>query len=377
MKKLCKSLLAVSALSLSLVGCSSSTITDEQGAAWAEANGYVKADSVTSATSSAEPTEETTDTVTSATDAKQGGVNYGAIEWDTELQEAAIKEFLKGGKYIGDASFLQDDTGYNYREMYQMATVRDGKPVNTNLEMVLDSDTLHLIGVSEAGTGKTLDFQKDPNVSISWVRQLHEEDEETYNYYGSYGVQYDGTVKIYSASDLETTEGQDALINLFDKYYPTLASTWAGYSATFADLTDEDEIREAKLTYITNTVEKGASVYYEIIPTKIIITAPFLMNLSPTMANAYKYTAVNVGGTSKYNYTLGLSESFLDKLVEYKAEYVSTDEGKEAVTEYYSTAMYEQLDQYCATYGTPTSLEIALDTSNAGGLKTQTTYIPE
>ncbi len=153
MKKLCKSLLAVSALSLSLVGCSSSTITDEQGAAWAEANGYVKTDSVTSATSSAEPTEETTDTVTSATDAKQGGVNYGAIEWDTELQEAAIKEFLKGGKYIGDASFLQDDTGYNYREMYQMATVRDGKPVNTNLEMVLDSDTLHLIGVSEAGTG--------------------------------------------------------------------------------------------------------------------------------------------------------------------------------------------------------------------------------
>ncbi len=377
MKKLFKSMLVVSAASLSLVGCSCGTITDEQGAKWAEENGYVKADAVSSATATeTSGTEESTDTVTSATESKQGGVNYGAIEWDEPLQEAAIKEFLKGGKYIGDASLYQDDTGYNYREMYQMATVRNGEPVNTNLEMVLDASTLHLLGVSEAGTGKTIDFQKDPDVSISWVRQLHEEDEETYNYYCSYGVQYDGTVKIYTSADLETEEGQDALINLFDKYYPTLASTWAGYGASFADKTDADEIRAAKLEYITNTMSEGASVYYVIIPTKIIITAPFLMNLAPTMTNATKFTTQLTGASSRYNYTLGLSDAFLDKLVDYKAAFIADDTGLEEVNAYYSTGMFPTLDEYCKQMNVPTSLENALDSTTAAGLKTQTTYLP-
>ena len=146
MKKLFKSMLVTVALCMPLVGCSSGTITDEQGAKWAEENGYVKVDSSSGATASSAPEAET-DTTTSATEKKQGGVNYGAIEWDEPLQEAAIKEFLKGGKYIGDASLYQDDTGYNYREMYQMATVRNGKPVNTNLEMVLDASDLHLLAV--------------------------------------------------------------------------------------------------------------------------------------------------------------------------------------------------------------------------------------
>lgn len=369
--------LVVVAMSMSLVACSSTTITDEQGAAWAEENGYVKADTISTATASAEPEEETsTDTVTSATEKKQGGVNYGAIEWDTDLQVTAIKEFLKGGTYVGDASFAQDDSGFNYREMYQLATIHGDTPANTNLEMVLDAETLHLLGTSEAGTGKTIDFENNPNVSVSWVRQLHLEDEETYNYYCSYGVQYNGTVRIFTVDDLETTEGQDALINLCDKYYPTLASTWAAYGAGLADLTEEDAIREAKLTYITNSLNRGTMVYYEIIPTSIVITAPFLMNMSPTMANAARFTQVQ-SGSPKYNYTLGLNESFIDKLVAYKADYISADEGLAEVTEYYSSATYQALDGYCEQYGAPTSLEIALDVNNAAGLKTQTTYIPD
>jgi hypothetical protein len=38
--------------------------------------------------------------------------------------------------------------------------------------------------------------------------------------------------------------------------------------------------------------------------------------------------------------------------------------------------MYPMLDQYCAAYGAPTSLQLALIENNAAGLKTQTTYIP-
>ncbi len=335
-------------------------ITDEQGAAWAEAHGYVKME---------------TDAVTSATEKKVGGVNYGAIEWTTELQEAAVREFLKGGTYLGDASYAQDESGYNYREMYQLATSRNNIPSNTNLEMVLDASNLHLLGVSEAGTSKTQDFKDNPKVSVSWVRQLRVEEEETYNYYCSYGVQYNGTVKIYTADDLATEEGQNALLNLYDKYYPTLASSWATYSAKFADAADETAVKEAKLAYITSALNAGSMVIYEIIPDSIVITAPFLMNMSPTMANAARFTQVQ-DGEDKYAYDLCLSDSFIDKLIAYKNDYLATEEGVTAVTEYYSSAMYQQLDQYCAVYGASTSLELALMTTNAAGLKTQTTWKP-
>ncbi len=358
MKKLFAILLAV----MMLLPCiAMAEMTDEELHAWALANGYVKVG---------------VDAISSATTNKAGGVNYGAIEWNEELQVAAIKEFLKGGHYLGSADFAQDESGYNYREMYQMATSYNNIPSNTNLELVLDASTLHLLGVSEAGTSKTIQFQMNPNVSISWCRQLRIAEEVLgYNYYCSYGVQFDGVVRVYTAADLATQEGQEALLNLFDKYYPTLASNWGAYNATFANAATAEEVRAGKLSYITNSLNGGAMVIYEVIPTQIIVTAPFLMNMSPSMANASRFTAVQEG-EDKYAYELGLSDAFLDRLVAYKADFIATEEGKAAVESYYSTGMYPMLDQYCAAYGAPTSLDLALIPTNAAGLKTQTTWTP-
>ena len=316
------------------------------------------------------------DILTSATQVKQGGVNYGPIEWDAELQQAAVKEFLKGGKYLGDASFAQDETGNNYREMYQLATSYNNIPSNTNLEMVLDTKTMHLLGTSEANTGKTIEFQQNPKVSVSWVRQIRASEEETYNYYCSYGVQIDGTVKVYTAADLETEEGKAALINLFDKYYPTLASAWGSYSAGFAAAQSEEEVTAAKLNYITTSMNRGTMVTYEIIPDQIVITAPFLMNMVPQMANGLRFTT-QAEGENKYAYGLELSDAFLDRLVAYKAAAIATEEGKAAVEAYYASPMFQMLDSVAAQYNMPTSLQAALMENNACGLKTQTTYIPQ
>lgn len=340
--------------------------------AWALANGYVKAADYNIVTG--------VDAVASATTNGVGGVNFGAIEWSRELQEAGIKEFLKGGKYLGSADFAQDDTGYNYREMYQMATSYNNMPNNTNLELVLNVDSMKLMGVSEAGTSKTLQFQQNPNVSLSWCKQLRLEDEETgYNYYCSYGVTFNGTVKIYTPADLETTEGQKAVVELFDTYYPTLSTTWAGYSGKFAELTDADEIFAAKLAYAKSTIERGASIVYEIIPESIILTAPFLTNLVPQMSNALRFTTVQEG-EDKYAYDLDISDAFIDKLIEYKNGYLATAEGKAAVETYYTAGpiayMFQMLDGVCKQAGMPTSLEAALMDNNAAGLKTQTTWTP-
>ena len=337
--------------------------TEEEYIAWAEAHGYVKA-------------EEPVDAVTSATDSKQGGVNYGAIEWSEELQVAAVKEWLKGGKYLGSPDFAQDETGFNYREMFQMATCANNVPSNTNLELVLDADSLHLLGVSEAGTGKTLQFMANPAVAVSWCKQLRLlEEEDVYNYYCSYGITINGNVKVYTAADLETEEGQNALLNLFDKYYPTLGSTWAGYAASFANAANEEEIRAGKLEYITKTINAGTMVAYEVVPTKIVITAPFLMNMVPQMSNAVKFTTVQPG-EDKYAYTLDITDEFIDMAMVYKNEFLADEANVAAVTEYYSSPMFQMLDQYCAQYNSPTSLDFALMNDNLAGLKTQTTYIP-
>ena len=356
-----KKFLAFLLAAMMLLPCiATAEMTEAELHAWALANGYVKAE---------------VDALTSATTNKAGGVNFGAIEWTPELQVMAIKEFLKGGHYLGDATYAQDESGWNYREMYQMATVYGGMPNNTNLELVLDIDSLALLGVSEAGTSKTLHFNYNPNVSISWCRQLRPHEEETYNYYCSYGVQFDGVVRIFTPADLQTEEGKAKLLNLFDKYYPTLATSWMGYAATFAGLTDEAEITAAKLGYIEKQLTGGAMVIYEVVPTRIIITAPFLINMSPSMTNGVQFVN-QMEGEKKYAYDLLLSESFLDALVDYKNAYLATEEGKAAVEAYYSTGMYPMLDGLCATYGAPTSLQICMMPTTAAGLKTQTTWEP-
>ena len=356
-----KKMLAVLLAAMILVPCfAAAEMTDAELHAWALANGYVKTG---------------VDAISSATTNKAGGVNFGAIEWTPELQVMAIKEFLKGGHYLGDANYAQDETGWNYREMYQMATVFNNMPNNTNLELVLDIDSLALLGVSEAGTSKTLHFQHNPNVSISWCRQLRPHEEETYNYYCSYGIQFDGVVRIFTPADMQTEEGKAKLLNLFDKYYPTLATSWMGYAATFAGLTDEAAITAAKLGYIEKQLNGGAMVIYEVVPTRIIVTAPFLINMSPSMTNGVKFVN-QMEGEKKYAYDLLLNESFLDALVDYKNAYLATEEGKAAVEAYYSTGMYPMLDGLCAQYGAPTSLQICMMPTTAAGLKTQTTWEP-
>ena len=356
-----KKILAILLAAMMLIPCiAAAEMTEDELHAWALANGYVKAGA---------------DVLTSATTNKAGGVNFGAIEWTEELQVMAIKEFLKGGHYLGNPAYAQDETGWNYREMYQMATVYNNMPNNTNLELVLDVDSLCLLGVSEAGTSKTLHIQQNPNVSISWCRQLRPHEEETYNYYCSYGIQFDGVVRIFTPADMQTEEGKAKLLNLFDKYYPTLATSWMGYAATFAGLTDEAAITAAKLGYIEKQLNGGAMVIYEVVPTRIIITAPFLINMSPQMINGINFVTVQEG-EKKYAYDLLLNESFLDALVAYKAGYIATEEGKAAVEAYYATGMYPMLDAVCAQYGAPTSLQIALMPNTAAGLKTQTTWTP-
>lgn len=357
-KKIFALILAL-ALVLSL-SAAAFAISDEEGAAWAEANGYVK---------------PAPDLAASATELG-GGINYGAIAWPEELKVAAIKEYLKGGNAIADPAYAQDDSGYNYRNMMQMATCYNNVPNCSNLELVLNLEKVTLCGISEAGTSKVNEFLANPSVCVSWSRQILPAEEELgYNYYGSYGLSFYGEVKNYTVEDLETEAGQDGVIRVFDTYYNTGASFWAGYSKNFAAAADEAAVREGKLTYIRNLLASGTMVAYEIIPSRVVLTSPYLIDLVPQYLNALTYTGVQ-SGDDKYAYDLGVSDAFIDRLIAVKNDYMASEENVKAVEEYYSTGMFPMLDPMAQAFNMPTSLEVAKDLTNAGGLMTQVTWTP-
>lgn len=345
--------------------------TPEEYAAWAEANGYVL-----------NPEENgyaklSPELATAATVSGVGGINYGCIDWSEDLQKAAVREWLKGGMIHADPAHAQDDSGYNYRNMMQMATSCNNIPNNTNLELVLDIDSLHLLGVSEAGTSKTIEFAENPNVCVAWSRQISVSEEEAgYNYYGSYGLSFYGTVKIYSAADLETEEGQNALLNLSDRYYVTGASFWMGYTKGIEDWTDEAAVREAKLAYIANSMASGALVAYEITPRRIVITCPAVLIMAPQYFNAVTYGTVQAGA-DKYGYDLGIRDEFFDQLIAYKAEWMADEANAKAMEEYYAGPMFQMLDGALADAGMETTnLQLAQNPNSVAGFKTQTSWIP-
>lgn len=345
--------------------------TDEEYAAWAEEHGYVL-----------DPEENgymklSPELATAATVSGVGGINFGCIDWSEDLQKAAVREWLKGGVTNTDPAQAQDDSGYNYRNMMQLATSYNNVPNNTNLELVLDIDSLHLLGISEAGTSKTIEFAENPNVCVAWSRQISVPEEEMgYNYYSSYGLSYYGQVKIYTSADLETEEGQNAVLNLFDRYYVTGASFWAGYTKAITDWSDEAAVRVAKLAYITNTLASGSMVAYEIIPTRIVITCPFVILMAPVHMNALEYGTVREGD-DKYGYDLGISDEFFDMLIAYKAEWLKDKANVKALEEYYSATRYQQLDAAIAAVGMDfTHVSLAENPASVAGFKTQTTYVP-
>lgn len=345
--------------------------TDEEYAAWAEEHGYVL-----------NPEENgymklSPELATAATVSGVGGINYGCIDWSEDIQKAAVREWLKGGMINADPAQAQDDSGYNYRNMMQLATSYNNVPNNTNLELVLDIDSLHLLGVSEAGTSTTIEFAENPNVCVAWSRQISVPEEKMgYNYYSSYGLSYYGQVKIYTSADLETEEGQNAVLNLFDRYYVTGASFWPGYTKGVTGWNDKAAVREAKLAYITNALASGSMVAYEIIPTRIVITCPFVILMAPVHMNALEYGTVREGN-DKYGYDLGISDEFFDMLIAYKAEWLKDKANVKALEEYYSATRYQQLDAAIAAVGMAfTHLTLAQNPASVAGFKTQTTYVP-
>lgn len=316
-----------------LCSCSTTTAcpTDEELIAqgWVkdpEKNGYIKM----------------VDTVTSATD--QGkGLTFGFMDQSDAIKQKTVLQYLSGNN--------------NYREMYQIATSINNIPTVSSVEFVLDPTNFNLYGLSELGTEKTAEYTQNPNVSLYWTRQLRASEEEMgMSYFTSYGVQITGTVYVYTEDDL--TSKKDELLHLFETYYPTLPTTAAAWS----QLADE----QAKLDYIGTVLTQ--QMVYKIVPSKMVITQPYMLHLGGQYASCAAFTTKQDGA---YAYPSELLPTeFFDAIIEDK---LNNEEYKQLIEETYPVVEIndDMSEEEIASAQTNNQMHDLLLGANTCGIKTQ------
>ena len=288
------------ALALTMLGgvalTSGCSVSDKDGKAWAEENGYVKAEDYNIVVGG--------DADTSATASGVGGINFGDVAWTDALIKEALKEYLKGHEY--------DDGTYNYREMYQIATSVNNVPQISSVEYYMNPETFNFFGFSENNTGKLNDMVNNENVAMYWTRQLRETDKTSVpDYYKSYGVEIQGKVVIHSVEEVATMTDAEitALAKDVRAYYKSLNSMPQYWDTTY---------NKNGVTYISNDKTLLETAFasqmgkgYSIVPTKIVVTSPYMLYMvyNPTDDN-FKIA----GCAEEYKF---LPKTFLKQLLNY------------------------------------------------------------
>ena len=233
--------------------------------AWAKGHGYVKAEDFNM--------EVGVDAVTSATASGVGGLNFGDLDLTDELKEELLLDYLKGAEG-------------NYREMYQIATSYNNVPTIGSVEYVLDTEDFTLLGSSELNTAKLNNMLVNPNVDLYWTRQIRsgdicsEEMPVTPTYFMSYGVEITGTFHQIVWEELEGEE-LTKYLNKARLYYETL-----GYTQIV-------EMEDAALAGYLANLSATSSMFYEIVPTRIVMTSPWFLTPYDT-GYARQYVSADV-----------------------------------------------------------------------------------
>lgn len=322
-----KIILTLVLATLVLTGCTSTSgeVNDADGKAWAEKNGYVLADDY----------NIKADELTSATQTGEGGLNFGDVDWSDDLKKAAIREYLKG-----DASTLYDD-GYNHRNMMQIATSYNNKPVIGSVEFAMNDDFTFVAG-SEKNTEKLNAMLANPQASLYWTKQLREEDGLP-SYFYAYGVEVQGKVEFYDWDNLSGADLTKALDEVRN-YFKTMGAQYAKFFDSKADgyLADAD---------LQAYMKSSNTTYYKIVPTKIVTTSSYLLFLCQ-QGNDFTVLSMTTGQFQPY--TLVSGEFLAKALKEVQAAYPNT-------TFFNAAQLYPMLSQMIPGF------------EQQGGLKTQAT----
>lgn len=264
-------------------GCKQAETVDP--AVWAQENGYVKA---------SDYNLDTVDEITSATSTGEGGLNFGTVEWSDDLKKAAIKEYLKG-----DESALFD-SGYNLRNMMQIATSYNNRPIIGSVEFVMNDDFSFTAG-SEKNTEKLNAMMINENVALYWTKQFRDSDNMP-SYFYSYGVEVQGKAVFYNW-DAQGEELTNAISDVRN-YFKTMGMQYGKYFNESADGYLDDAALVEKM-------KSSGTVYYKVVPDKIIITSPYMLFM---MNNQGKIQIINTNNGQWEDYPF-VSDELLNMMM--------------------------------------------------------------
>ena len=171
----------------------------------------VSADAVTSATLKPQASSVKVDSISGATEKREA--TSGAFSlMKTEEGRALLIDMARSFIWTGDSVF-NGKTVKGGRQMFSIATSYNNIPESITAELTPeyfpDTGSFLFYGTTAKDSGKILRARKSgTGVSVSWVKQLrdHEVKDYGWNYYDSYGVQFDADVEVITSDDLNTKD---------------------------------------------------------------------------------------------------------------------------------------------------------------------------
>lgn len=275
-----------------------------------------------------------------------------AISGATQKREATSGAFVltktpEGKKLLADmaADFLY--TGPSTfdgkkisggRNMYAIATSYGNRPENITAELTTDynpkTGKFIFYGTTAKDSGKILRASKSgTGVSVAWVKQLRESEikDHGYNYYDSYGVQFDGPVEVLTSKSINTGDPEkDAaalkrLENIMSKSLTTIKE-W-NLLWQFDPKLSPKELAKAKEQAIRDFM--SYEDVYVVDPKKMIIIGYFYRPLMVNPKNAFVYGDYGID-SSKPGFKLEEAPGYQKALRDTNCAFTVSQQGRAA-----------------------------------------------
>ncbi|MGI6695791.1 MAG: hypothetical protein ACOX6O_06075 [Christensenellales bacterium] len=206
-------------------------------------------------------------------------VTSGAIKWSDDLAKSMLLEFMRA-------------TTGNYREMYSFSSTYNDVPKNVSLELTLDPEKFIFYGTTAKDSGKIMAAEVNDTVAVSWVKQLRYPEESPvaeggldWNYYDSYGLQFDAKVEVFTEESMDDPEQLKRLIDLLDHSLVTIKEwklLW-----TFDENLSEEELWDAKVAAARRFMSYEDA--YIVTPEEIVTIGYYMRPVMITDKNAWAY----------------------------------------------------------------------------------------
>jgi hypothetical protein len=222
------------------------------------------------------------------------------------------------------------------RNMYAIATSYGNRPENITAELTMDYNpadgSFVFYGTTAKDSGKILRASRSgTGLSVAWVKQLRENEIKNYgyNYYDSYGVQFDGDLEVITSKSINTGDAaKDAeMLKRLDSIMSKSLTTIKEWNLLwqFDPALKGKELDKAKEQAIRDFM--SYEDVYVVHPKSMIVIGYFYRPLMVNPKNAFVYRDYKID-SSKPGFVLEKAPGFKNALRDTNCAYTVTKEGR-------------------------------------------------